>query len=117
MCRVTLEGTGCTSPTGVMTLLFRIWLGRFMKCLDMTQVKIGLYPNLRFLKVIVEITTKTLPLDSRTACSSQQDSFIFLYFLHKDWLTEFNLSYSLFSFQKLVVEWRGLIAEMFSNFE
>jgi hypothetical protein len=95
----------------------RIWLGRVVKCLDKTQVKISLYPNLRFLKVILEITTKTLPLDSRTACSSRQDSFIFLYFLHKDWLTEFNLSYSLFSFQKLVVEWRGLIAGVCSNVE
>jgi len=43
MFRVTLEGTGRTWPTDLMTLHFETWLGRDVKWLDITQVKLS--PN------------------------------------------------------------------------
>jgi hypothetical protein len=57
----------------------------------MTQIKP--VPNSPVsLGLFMEIKTEPLPLDSRTASTSGQDSFIFLYF-QKDWLPELNLSY------------------------
>ena len=47
------------------------------------------------LRLFGEITNEALRFDSRTASSSRQDGFVFLYFLFKEWLPEFNLSYSL----------------------
>ena len=55
------------------------------------------------LRLFVETATEELPLDIRTASSSRQDNFIFLYF-QKDWLPELNLSYSLVSIKRFVAE-------------
>jgi hypothetical protein len=50
----------------------------------MNRVKLSAQNKLQFFKVsFVEITTKALHLDTRTASSSRQDSFIVLRFLSK----------------------------------
>lgn len=104
MFRVILEGTGRTSPTGVMKLQFKIWMGTVLKWLDMTQIVPAPKPTV-FKTIFVEITTKKLCFDTQSSPSSRQDSFIYLYF-QKDWLTEFNLSCSPVSVKSLVVEWK-----------
>jgi len=75
MFRATLEGTGRTSPTGVMALQFEIWSGNFVKWLDMTQIK-PVHKCPVSLRLFLEITTEQLRLDCPISSSSGQDSFI-----------------------------------------
>ena len=75
MFRVTLEGTGRTSATGVMDLQFEIWSGKFVKWLDMTEIK-PVHKGPVCLRLFLEITTEPLHLDRPIASSSGQESFI-----------------------------------------